>query len=151
MQTIYTGASCTCKRGQERDNCPRCEGSGRVIDFAAMRASRNNTPTADRRPYVEPEAVGLFRGVNCVTPNREGPTAWAVRGRLAYEVATGSGIFDPSATLWGLTFQRPDKRYQDGAAKPRRGVSGLFHSRHAAYDRLARVLHLCELFNVQPR
>jgi hypothetical protein len=32
-----TGAACGCKRGQQRDNCPACEGTGRVIDFAAIR------------------------------------------------------------------------------------------------------------------
>lgn len=34
---IYTGAACGCRRGQERDNCPQCEGSGKAIDFAAIR------------------------------------------------------------------------------------------------------------------
>jgi hypothetical protein len=38
-----TGAKCACKRGVERDNCPRCEGTGEVIDFAAIRA-RNAKP-----------------------------------------------------------------------------------------------------------
>ena len=33
-----TGAKCGCKRGQQRDNCPTCEGTGYVIDFAAIRA-----------------------------------------------------------------------------------------------------------------
>ena len=33
-----TGAACSCKRGVERDNCPRCEGTGMVVDFAAIRA-----------------------------------------------------------------------------------------------------------------
>lgn len=33
-----TGARCTCKRGQQRDNCPTCEGTGWVIDFALIRA-----------------------------------------------------------------------------------------------------------------
>lgn len=33
-----TGAACGCKPGRERDNCPRCEGTGQVIDFAAIRA-----------------------------------------------------------------------------------------------------------------
>lgn len=32
-----TGAKCACKRGQERDNCPICEGTGQVIDFKAIR------------------------------------------------------------------------------------------------------------------
>jgi hypothetical protein len=33
-----TGAACGCRPGQERDNCARCEGTGNVIDFAAIRA-----------------------------------------------------------------------------------------------------------------
>lgn len=35
-----TGVACACKRGIERDNCPACEGTGRRIDFAAIRAHR---------------------------------------------------------------------------------------------------------------
>lgn len=38
-----TGAKCSCKRGQQRDNCPNCEGTGMVIDFAVIRA-RNQDP-----------------------------------------------------------------------------------------------------------
>lgn len=40
MTTLYTGASCTCRRGPQRDNCSNCEGTGRVVDFAAMRRQR---------------------------------------------------------------------------------------------------------------
>ena len=32
-----TGAKCGCRRGVQRDNCPRCEGTGMVIDFKAIR------------------------------------------------------------------------------------------------------------------
>jgi hypothetical protein len=35
-----TGAACDCKPGVYRDNCPKCEGTGMVIDFAAIRARR---------------------------------------------------------------------------------------------------------------
>lgn len=35
-----TGARCTCKRGIARDNCPTCEGTGMVIDFAAIHARK---------------------------------------------------------------------------------------------------------------
>lgn len=38
-----TGATCSCKPGQQRDNCPACEGTGFVIDFAAIRAKRTET------------------------------------------------------------------------------------------------------------
>ena len=33
-----TGTPCHCKPGQQRDNCPTCEGTGQRIDFAAIRA-----------------------------------------------------------------------------------------------------------------
>lgn len=39
-----TGQKCSCKRGQQRDNCPACEGTGWIIDFQAIRA-HNQTPT----------------------------------------------------------------------------------------------------------
>jgi hypothetical protein len=32
-----TGEECFCRRGIERDNCPTCEGTGMVIDFARVR------------------------------------------------------------------------------------------------------------------
>ncbi len=35
-----TGIRCGCKRGLERDNCPRCEGTGWQIDFRAIHARR---------------------------------------------------------------------------------------------------------------
>ena len=40
--TPFTGASCGCRKGVQRDNCPNCEGTGKVIDFAAIRARRNS-------------------------------------------------------------------------------------------------------------
>jgi hypothetical protein len=33
-----TGQLCSCKPGIQRDNCPRCEGTGQCVDFAAIRA-----------------------------------------------------------------------------------------------------------------
>ena len=38
MYQPKTGQRCSCKRGVYRDNCPQCEGTGWVIDFAAIRA-----------------------------------------------------------------------------------------------------------------
>ena len=42
-----TGASCSCKKGQERDNCPRCEGSGQVIDFAKIHAAKTKKESVE--------------------------------------------------------------------------------------------------------
>ncbi len=36
---VPTLGPCACRRGIERDNCAQCEGTGRRIDFAALRAS----------------------------------------------------------------------------------------------------------------
>lgn len=35
---LRTGARCTCRPGAARDNCPACEGTGWMIDFARIRA-----------------------------------------------------------------------------------------------------------------
>ncbi len=50
--TPKTGAACSCKRGVQRDNCPTCEGTGQVIDFAAIHARR----------YAERETLALCDG-----------------------------------------------------------------------------------------
>jgi hypothetical protein len=39
-----TGQKCYCKPGEERDNCPNCEGTGEVIDFKSIR-DRNKSKT----------------------------------------------------------------------------------------------------------
>ena len=33
-----TGEACGCRPGNQRDNCPTCEGTGQKIDFAAIRS-----------------------------------------------------------------------------------------------------------------
>lgn len=35
-----TGAACSCRPGVQRDNCAACEGTGMIIDFAAIRARK---------------------------------------------------------------------------------------------------------------
>lgn len=49
-----TGSPCHCKRGQQRDNCPDCEGTGQRIDFKAIRSAQPATdpaPVAARGSY----------------------------------------------------------------------------------------------------
>lgn len=41
MYQPKTGVKCTCKRGIARDNCATCEGTGWVVDFAAIHRRRN--------------------------------------------------------------------------------------------------------------
>lgn len=45
-----TGARCSCRRGVQRDNCHACEGTGFVIDFAAIRARRLAVTPATTNP-----------------------------------------------------------------------------------------------------
>lgn len=51
-----TGQPCHCRPGQERDNCPQCEGTGQRIDFAAIRARSTKTTHTPGpwRPYIGP-------------------------------------------------------------------------------------------------
>jgi len=39
MMQPKTGAKCGCRSGIQRDNCPRCEGTGWIVDFKAIRAA----------------------------------------------------------------------------------------------------------------
>ena len=41
-----TGEPCHCKRGQQRDNCPDCEGTGMRIDFKAIREKNTKAEAA---------------------------------------------------------------------------------------------------------
>lgn len=59
-----TGARCSCRPGVQRDNCPRCEGTGWVIDFKKIH---------ERREREE----------------KENPVAWA-HGVMSYRHAPGS-------------------------------------------------------------
>lgn len=52
-----TGAPCGCRPGQWRDNCLNCEGTGRAIDFAAIRA-RNGVLPAPRE--LSPAQIARF-------------------------------------------------------------------------------------------
>ena len=52
MYQPKTGARCGCKRGVQRDNCPACEGTGMVVDFAAIRARGKPCLSADCKGRV---------------------------------------------------------------------------------------------------
>lgn len=57
MYQPKTGAKCYCRRGIERDNCSNCEGTGMVVDFAAIRArhtkAEDGTSGQDRDSYTD--------------------------------------------------------------------------------------------------
>jgi hypothetical protein len=45
-----TGQQCSCKRGVQRDNCSQCEGTGWIIDFAAIRHATRPDLFPDPKP-----------------------------------------------------------------------------------------------------
>ena len=51
-----TGQRCSCKRGQQRDNCPQCEGTGWIIDFRAIRALKP-APSTSHDPMNPSPAI----------------------------------------------------------------------------------------------
>jgi hypothetical protein len=54
-----TGQRCTCKRGQQRDNCPECEGTGWVIDFRKIRERNTLSPKLTYRPCGAGEIASI--------------------------------------------------------------------------------------------
>jgi len=54
MYQPKTGQPCTCRRGLERDNCPRCEGTGWVIDFRAIRERAMRERVSGERRESQP-------------------------------------------------------------------------------------------------
>ncbi len=50
-----TGDKCSCRPGVQRDNCPSCEGTGKVVDFWAIRNRKPLVPVflnRDPRGYA---------------------------------------------------------------------------------------------------
>lgn len=99
---------CTCKRGQQRDNCPQCEGTGQRIDFAALRA-RNAAPPVSLRLYytsggrgakwikLEVYAIGPL-GLYHVGSGKYQPGATPGVRREVERIAEDNGILDPNST-----------------------------------------------------
>jgi hypothetical protein len=90
-----TGAACGCRRGVQRDNCAACEGTGRVIDFRAIRNAPPLVPVflnRDPRGYalkIDEEWLQAAR--------RDGRTVGAV-GCCIYQDWGGYGIIAPNLT-----------------------------------------------------
>lgn len=61
MYQPKTGEKCSCTAGIERDNCPKCEGTGMVIDFAAIRARNQRSNQARRERNQAMKDLGLVR------------------------------------------------------------------------------------------
>jgi hypothetical protein len=54
-----TGEACSCKPGQQRDNCPSCEGTGQRIDFAKIRAKGKEVKEA----YGDSQDAQIWKGI----------------------------------------------------------------------------------------
>jgi hypothetical protein len=84
MYQPKTGEKCHCRRGIERDNCPACEGTGWLVDFAAIR--RRAKIRAATTPLTIP-CRAVSECANChsdrapVGPDANGPLRCEVCGR----------------------------------------------------------------------
>ena len=84
-----TGAKCGCKHGVQRDNCSNCEGTGYVIDFAAIRASKPLVPI-----FLNLDARGYSLKIDCewMRANRNRLYRdWGGYGILAPDLSEGGG------------------------------------------------------------
>lgn len=71
-----TGAACGCRRGQERDNCANCEGTGMVIDFKAIRSRSLTQPVqSDRKGENIMYKIGFNRTFALTQVNLANPVA----------------------------------------------------------------------------
>ena len=95
--TPKTGNPCTCRRGIERDNCPKCEGSGWEINFHALHARKQRQDMLSRfwdAVAAREQATGQgIEDILLAHYRKQGATAVALRrGRVLvrYERATPS-------------------------------------------------------------
>ncbi len=81
-----TGAKCGCKRGHQRDNCPTCEGTGMVIDFASIRSTKGNAPIP---VFINRDPRGYALKINdewMRANNAKLETDWGGYGLIAPEI-----------------------------------------------------------------
>ena len=58
MYQPKTGQRCQCRKGVARDNCPNCESTGWIIDFAKIRA-RHHGLTPVGQAMINPSAEDM--------------------------------------------------------------------------------------------
>jgi hypothetical protein len=93
-----TGAKCGCRPGVQRDNCARCEGTGMVIDFQAIRARGGEDMTQPTKHTPGPWKAVRDETRNAYAWNVEGaPGIVPVIARLAL-IDAGAQI-EPNAHL----------------------------------------------------
>ena len=147
-----TGAKCSCRPGQDRDNCPACEGTGMRIDFKRIRENPKKLTAADRAR----EAMNLAKlPEECFsTSQMTGEPIGIVRGQMGYrpirEIGGGLNVQQANALLnvspaqeaamvagsmfgWHTMAANPDNYNDDGTMK-RDFASNPFFSRKALRD-----------------
>jgi hypothetical protein len=78
------GGKCSCRPGQQRDNCPACEGTGMLIDFAAIRNAKPLVPVFINR---DPRGYQLKIKDDWMTANNADlERDWGGYGLLAPEI-----------------------------------------------------------------
>lgn len=82
-----TGAPCGCRRGVERDNCPNCEGTGRALNFSAIRNRRPLVPI-----FCNPDPRGYALKIKNAWMAETGATLhqdWGLYGIIAPNFSEG--------------------------------------------------------------
>lgn len=103
MSAAPTLGPCHCRPGVARDNCPDCEGTGKRIDFRALRALQASPAASVTAPT--PTTAELFIGTG-----REGPVTM---GKTTHPDSARDAGFAPrcSGTVRGEPCQR-DKGHE---------------------------------------
>lgn len=102
-----TGVRCSCKPGVQRDNCPSCEGTGWMIDFAKIRSRRNPGYTLTQQEYRNLKSR-LTRAKN------RGPSYVEAEVRHAFGVFREKGYPDDWARWRGALEDAGQRLSMDG-------------------------------------
>lgn len=104
-----TGQTCSCKPGQQRDNCPQCEGTGMRIDFAAIRSRAIEAPASrDEAAYRVALKRALTNGG--VWHETETPTASLEQNVILLAKSNPKVIADQADRV----FRRAAQAWEDG-------------------------------------
>jgi len=121
-----TGQPCYCKRGQQRDNCPQCEGTGLVIDFQAIRSEVMAKNEVFDPIYYE---SGVFRQVvdNCHQTDDSGKPLsagwyyWFRRGRTKdsdIETVGGFKSRGEATSAMNEAIEEERERWEESRGRP---------------------------------
>lgn len=88
-----TGAKCHCRPGQQRDNCPSCEGTGWQVDFKAIRKRKN-----DLFPLKDGDLFKGERVAGEIKPPHKEPICWTLTGNW-YRRSDGEQMTSAAGTV----------------------------------------------------